>query len=392
MHIDRVKELFNSYYSKSISEGEKLELFQLISEMNENDLENILNQIYSTNSDIETDDYSINTISLWKELSASLQLNSTSRTGIYRNWIKVSTIAAILISIFGFALYQIFYKTDSDNQFQFVKVHQDIPPGSNKAILTLANGDKVFLDTLSIGTIINDGNILIEKLADGNISYVTNNVDDYSIVYNTIETPTGGTYQVILPDGSKVWLNAMSKLKYPTKFTTSNRDVELEGEAYFEIAHNKNSPFFVHLTSKNKIQVLGTKFNVNTYNLSSDITSVIEGSVKVFNDNQNKILTKNQGLSIRNGVFSFTPNQNVLEDISWVDGYFCLESIRLKDLLNQVSRWYGIEVYNKDNLNNEFVLSLKRDVYLNDLIKILELTNEVKLEISNNVLYVTKAN
>ena len=390
MYIDRIKYLLQKYYDKSISDQERRDLYKYIDNLDQKSLEDLMFENFSENfQDDNLVEYDSET--KWLELKNKIQLKQPPRRFKIIKWKTAISIAATILVISMISLY-LFYGKKSGDYISGSNSIEDVIPAGNKAILTLTNGDKVNLDTLSIGLIIKDEYTLIEKLADGNIRYIANQELESPKKFNVIETPVGGTYQVTLPDGSRVVLNALSKLTYPLNFSGDSRDVDLEGEAFFDIAHDKSKPFFVHLNSTNKIKVLGTKFNVNAYHAGNETTSVIEGAVNVFNVDKSVILSKNQILEVRRGVYKSYDDKNVIDNIAWVDGYFCKESILLTDLLAQISRWYGIKIDNKQGLNNEFVLSIKRDISLKDLMKIIELTDEIKFEFKNNVLYVSKVN
>ncbi|HQS52026.1 MAG TPA: FecR family protein, partial [Daejeonella sp.] len=202
-------------------------------------------------------------------------------------YLKSISIAAMILLAITTGIY--FYSNREiaePEHFAEIDVQNDIAPGYNKAILTLADGSKISLDDAANGLLASQGNIAITKTENGQIVYENNNIDRTKFmanrsVTNTIQTPKGGKYQVRLPDGSKVWLNSASTLSYPTTFAGNERKVQLKGEAYFEISPNKNIPFRVQ-SGNQIVEVLGTHFNINSYDDEDYVkTTLLEGSVKV---------------------------------------------------------------------------------------------------------------
>src|SRR5690606_17821949 len=181
--------------------------------------------------------------------------------------------------------------------------NKEIGPGGNKAYLTLSNGERISLTDAENGDIANQSGITITKTDDGQLVYSVaheTEKDNPVITYNTISTPNGGQFKIILPDGSNVWLNAESSLTYPTAFTSlEQRKVELTGEAYFEVAHDSKKPFIVHTTASSKgmsqnIEVLGTHFNVNSYENEEVVkTTLLEGSVSIKTPQSQLVLKPN---------------------------------------------------------------------------------------------------
>ncbi len=182
------------------------------------------------------------------------------------------------------AFYFLNRKESSTKPVPPVLVQTDLPPGGNKALLTLSGGKTISLDDIPEGKLAMENGVSIQKDADGQLLYSVTAPAAKTIetVYNTITTPKGGQYQVSLPDGSMVWLNAASSLSFPVNFTGKQRKVSITGEAYFEIKKNRNKPFIVQ-AGRQEVEVLGTEFNVNSYQPESISTSLVAGAVKVIN-------------------------------------------------------------------------------------------------------------
>ncbi|HTI91290.1 MAG TPA: FecR family protein [Puia sp.] len=233
----------------------------------------------------------------------------------------------------------------------------EVYPGGNHAILTLSDGSKLVLDSTKKGLLSIQGKARLTKAGQGNLVYQAIADEHAAISYNTIATPAGGQYQVTLADGTKVWLNALSTLKFPTSFSGAARTVDLKGEAWFEVAQNKNKAFHV-LVGGMDIQVLGTKFNVNAYTDESSLkTTLMEGSVRLVKDNQSLILAPGQqgqtapagaGTGTRagagTGAFVLIKDANTDEALAWKNGYFSFDDADIHTIMRQLARWYGIQV------------------------------------------------
>jgi len=223
-----------------------------------------------------------------------------------------------------------------------------IEPGGDKAFLTLENGVKIALNDMGSGTIVNQSGIKITKTQDGQLIYEIVDADEGSeeISFNTIETPKGGQYQLILPDKSHVWLNAASSLRYPTRFNGKERRVELKGEAYFEIARNEDKPFKVE-THNQVVEVLGTHFNINSYEDEPETrTTLVEGLVKVSKrfSNESTLLAPGEQTILSPGGLNKVQNANLDEATAWKNMLFQFENVEIDVLMRQISRWYDVAI------------------------------------------------
>ncbi|HEY0666859.1 MAG TPA: FecR family protein [Sphingobacteriaceae bacterium] len=252
----------------------------------------------------------------------------------------------------------------------------DIAPGSNKALLTLADGSTIVLDNISDGEITKQGNTSVIKsndmLAYNNAKSLALNTN-IQPTYNTITTPRGGQYKVILPDNTIVWLNAASSLRFPTKFSGKERKVDLTGEAYFEVAKNKAMPFKVS-ANNTQVEVLGTHFNVMAYTDENSInTTLLEGSVKIVKNNDHVLLVPGQQAQVKNDIKVL--DADVQEAIAWKNGLFLFKEAQLETILKQIARWYDVEIEFEGNLPDEkFRAEVSRNVNLSQVLKILELS------------------
>jgi transmembrane sensor len=264
-----------------------------------------------------------------------------------------------------------------------------IQPGSNKAVLTLGDGRTIILDNAASGQLASESGTTIVKMKDGEIAYNASTTTREQITYNTIAIPRGGQYNLTLPDGTKVWLNAASTLRFPTRFTGNTREVELDGEAYFEVAKNQEMPFFVN-AQEMKVKVLGTHFNVMAYKDEPEIiTTLLEGKVKLSSTTRNVLLAPGeQGLFSANNFKVKKADLN--EAVAWKNGYFIFNGENLSAIMRKISRWYDVDIdYNTHNGNLTYTGSVSRFKNISEVLKVLSLTGTVKFEIKERRVTVT---
>jgi transmembrane sensor len=290
------------------------------------------------------------------------------------------TAAAALVTAL-FTLF--FYHTGPDSTKQIVEVKRSqrkelIQPGSNKATLTLSDGSVINLSDAESGLISKQGNVTVGKTADGKLIYEVKSAKNQPLIYNTISTPRGGEYQVVLPDGTKVWLNAESSLRFPSVFSGAERKVELTGEAYFEVAKNKKKPFKIGVNNMG-IEVLGTHFNVNAYTNEADIkTTLLEGSVKLTSGNNQELLRPGQQASLGKQSGFKIHEVNVDEAVAWKNGYFIFDNENIQDIMRKVSRWYDVDVVYQGKIDQgNFGGTVSRFNSVAGVLKSLELTGTV---------------
>lgn len=264
----------------------------------------------------------------------------------------------------------------------------DVSPGGDKATLTLADGSSILLDDAQNGTLAQQGSSKVIKVG-GKLMYDPTNKNSKEVVYNTISTPNGGQYQLELPDGSLVWLNATSSIHFPTSFIGKERRVEITGEAYFEVAKNRDMPFIVNVNGA-EVQVLGTHFNVNAYSDEDNIkTTLLEGSVKfVSGTNINMLKPGQQSQLASNGLIQVVSNVDVDEVVAWKNGMFDFENAGIETVMRQLSRWYNVEIEYKGKTDDLFFADMRRNIQLSDALKALELTGKVKFDIQGKKIIV----
>nr|WP_121272283.1 FecR family protein [Pedobacter schmidteae] len=297
---------------------------------------------------------------------------------------------ALIVSAIGALFYQNYPKASKDKNKTALK--NDVLPGGNKAILTLADGSQVLLSDTGNGQIAEEQGISITKTKDGQLIYRVNNPalaaaigNEPVVTYNTISTPRGGQYQVLLPDGTQVWLNASSSLKFPTSFVANQRKVKLKGEAYFEVAKNKEKPFVVDVEDMS-VEVLGTHFDVMAYEDEKSInTTLMEGAVKIIKNNQTKVLEPGQQARVTDDIEVVKATGDV---IAWKNGLTSFKDADIRTIMRQVSRWYDVEVNYEGELPRRlFTGEISRKANLSELIKIIELSN-IHLKLDGKVITV----
>lgn len=315
-------------------------------------------------------------------------------------WYRIVTVASVLIFI---SIISYLYSTKHSNtQVVEYRIQNDVAPGGNKAILTLADGRKISLTDASNGALAEQSGIRITKTSDGQLIYEVGLsqaktgrfLPAAGMTFNTIETPRGGQYRVILPDGTNVWLNAESSLKYPASFALlKERRVELNGEAYFEVAKDKNLPFIVK-TDKQEVEVLGTHFNVNNYADEPTVkTTLLEGLVKVsqLTTNNSQFLKHGQQSILTNNSMSVS-EVNIEQVIAWKNGYFHFDDEKLGSIMRKIARWYNVKVtWQDETLKNElFGAVTTRFANVSSLLKMMEQTGDVEFNIEDREIIVSK--
>ncbi|MFC1226733.1 FecR family protein [Pedobacter sp. BG31] len=315
----------------------------------------------------------------------------------YKRIISIGIAASILL-IAGLGYLTLKNNDTTPDQFVIAKKY-DLPAGTDKAILTLSDGKVIDLNKDAVGKIATEAGIEITKAADGTLIYKTLNTGK-SDGFNTITTPIGGQYAVILPDGSKVWLNAGSSLKYPTAFAASGRNVTLTGEGYFEVAHMEGTkgrvPFTVTVLKNQmqseKVEVLGTHFNINAYADEPFInTTLLMGSVKV-------ALSNNKTTLLRPGQRARLSNENIQVQqadtemaVAWKNGEFVFRE-DLRSAMRKVARWYDVEIVYDETAPENLMLGgwMSRGTNISEVLNHIQLTGKVHFKLEGRRVIVSK--
>ncbi|TCD28692.1 FecR family protein [Pedobacter psychrodurus] len=279
--------------------------------------------------------------------------------------------ASILIAI-AFGGY---YWIADQSSHNLIKNTKNIHPGTNLAALTLANGEIIQLNSAKVGSLFTEGNTIIKKAEDGTIIYNVRSAEpEGKNGINTISTPKGGQFKIILADGTSVWLNADSYLRFPSSFTGNQRRVELSGEAYFEVKKDQKKPFII-FSKTQTVEVLGTHFDISCYpDEALSRTTLLEGSVKL---NDKVILKPGEQSRIHGSEVSVVP-VDATNAVAWKEGKFRFENENIKDIMRVISRWYNVEIlYQGEITHQEFSGSVSRFDEIAKVLDLLESTNTV---------------
>jgi len=310
-----------------------------------------------------------------------------------RSYTTVFAIAASVLVFLtaGFVIFKL-HQPKPQQQFSVNQpAKHDAAPGGNKAILTLANGNTIVLTGAKNGNLARQGNIVISKTADGQIKYAdsANNSSSTVLAYNTATTPKGGQYQFILSDGTKVWLNSASSIKYPVTFVGNERKVELTGEAYFEVAHNAAKPFRV-VSAGQTVEVLGTHFDVNAYRDESEVkTTLLQGSVRVSSTNGSTIIKPGEQARFNNGKIAVVQDVDLDAAVAWKNGLFYFEDNNIQEVMRQLARWYDVDVkYSGELPARRFSGEISRNVNASQILDILSF-KKIHYKIQGKTIVVT---
>jgi len=344
--------------------------------------------------------YRNSVFSTWKPDAAEVSLQRVKqRIGKVkeRSFIKrLAAAAIILLAGAGITYFQL----QRPNNLPAIAYKNDVGPGADKAILTLADGRKISLTDAPDGQLANPTGITIVKATNGDLVYQVSNVPGKNPeggqhpLYNTVETPAGGQHRILLPDGTRVWLNALSTLKFPQNFTgLKERVIQLSGEAYFEVAPDKAQPFIVK-TPRQETAVLGTHFDIRSYKedlLTS--TTLLEGSIRS-TDTRSSLsnILKPGEQFLTNEQNSFIRQVDTLAVIDWKNGEFIFHNENIRDMMRRIARWYDVEVIFRDYAAGQetFSGSVSRYDNISQLLKTLQLTGRVKFDIDGKKIFVSK--
>ncbi|HEX9513053.1 MAG TPA: FecR domain-containing protein [Puia sp.] len=300
----------------------------------------------------------------------------------------VASIAALLLLLAG-AGWWLVARRDSHRHPETAtsKPEPDIAPGHNAAILALSGGRRVLLDSNSEDTVLTEGAAVVAN-AHGRLAYNAGTASTSETIYNTLTTQRGNQYQLTLPDGTRVWLNAASSITYPTRFTGISRTVSITGEAYFEIAKNPSQPFHVKADGL-EVAVLGTRFNINTYpDEPASRTTLVDGSVRVTSGQTSRVLEPGQQAHIKDGI-QLVSNADIEQALAWKNGLVKLTGASIREVMRQVSRWYDVDVEYQGDLDKAvFIGIVSRQQNLAKFLEVLEATGSVHCSLDNKKIIV----
>lgn len=354
------------HYKKGIATDEELVMLNEFYDSFNNDSTEVLVPEVGDRATIERN--------AWAAITNRIQEKNTVQIRKSTGWRKLFAAASILVLFVS--VYLVWRSGKRDVALVTANVN-DRAPGKAKAVLILEDGTSIALDDAKNGNLAQQGNVRVIKLDSGKLAYQPV-ADDGSVLLaarrmkNTIQTPRGGQYQVVLPDGSKVWLNTSSSIKFPALFAETERSVEITGEVYMEVAKDVRRPFIVEADGM-RIDVLGTSFNVNTYKDKGLVqTTLVSGSIKVKAADKEVLLLPGQQLNTGNNTLIVKKNSNVEQVLAWKNGLFQFDNSDLPELLKQAERWYDIEVKYKGKVPSiKLNGKMDRGVRLSGLIRFL---------------------
>lgn len=413
--VSRFSYLFKRYTENNCTAEERNEFIQMVKqEKNSSELDRLINNAVNTSqtdreiTQEKADELFTRILNARPDNKAIPMFPSKKNKRIW--W----AAAAIIILILGSSAYYILNKNTTRQIVQNKPIHEqlknDVAPGYKGAILTLSNGQQITLDSVGNGMLTAQGNTNILK-QNGKIVYDEQSISESKVLYNTMTTPRGRQYSLVLADGTKVWLNAASSITFPTAFTGNERRVQITGEAYFEVApltlptaqagpkggHGR-VPFIVSISSPSgkldgaEVKVLGTHFNIKAYDDESAIkTTLLEGSVRVTKENFDALLKPGQEavLDDKGGNFKVAV-ANIEEAMAWKNGLFEFNNMGIKSIMRQLSRWYDIEVvYQGDMADKSFSGVISQNSNLSQLLKMLQLTKEVRFKVEGTMVIVS---
>jgi transmembrane sensor len=390
----RITELISEEFTGELTVDQKVELESWIKLSPENKLlyeklkskEGILENIKETEK--------INKEFAWEKINAGIDKKKVFRLST-SGFLKYAAIIVLPLLI-GIVV----QRTLLNNKIEIITediIEDDIAPGLQKAVLTLSDGTEINLDKNKDETISTKNNSKIRN-EDNTLEYLAGNHEpaNVSLIFNTLKTPRGGEYNLVLADGSKVWLNADTKLKYPVNFSSDIRQVFLSGEAYFEVKHNSERPFIVTANTMD-VTVLGTSFNVMAYTDENQTqATLIAGKVSVteISDKKSKTILS-PGYQASLDINSKTISSRKVDTdtyTAWKDGRFVFMNEDLNSIMRKLSRWYDIvPVFNNENLKNyHFTGTLKRYDSINDILEKIELTTNVSFDIGEGSVIISR--
>jgi transmembrane sensor len=379
------QELLDKYLTNAITESERNQLFLLIQLPKYlPELERIMDQQFITGEFEGTENDALRQLIFQKiqQKKATINIKETGRLR-YINWRRIAVAAAIILFLASGYLFLINKKKEKPvTQMREQRFKNDVEPGKYKAKLTLANGSTIILNSTVLEELPKQGNTLILN-KDKLLVYKTKEHSGTEILYNTLSTGHGETYAMILSDGSKVWLNSASSVKFPVAFAGKERKVEITGEAYFEIKHNDKTPFKV-VVNGIEVRDLGTEFNINAY-IDEVVTktTLVSGRAMVVTGSKNRLLAPGQQVQVDgNDEMKLVSNADVEEAVAWKNGLFRFKSADVGTVMRQLARWYDVDVKYEGKIPDAHMSGIvSRDVSLKEALKMLELSDiHVRIE------------
>lgn len=381
------EELFKRYMSGALN-VEEIRLFRTMALRPENKemLSRLLQEAfndpgYAEQADFDAEEMAEEIVMKARQSEMIPVLHPVPKSIVARSWFKYAAAAAIFLLLLAVS-----WEWNTRKRTRTITQDIQLHHGTARPVLILGDGTRIAPDSAANGAIAQQGSAQVIKLANGQLAYKQISQKNTGLVYNTMQTPNGCLYQLILPDGSHVWLNAASSLRYPAAFPDDKRMVEVSGEAYFDIAKDEKKPFIV--TAKGmEVQVLGTAFNIMAYTDEDAVkTTLVQGAVKI---NAGRILHPGEQAVLRTSGELLVSKPDMEEILGWKNGEFNFKETNISTIMRQVSRWYDVEVkYEGDMSGIELSGIVARTATISQLLKALELTKIVRFKIQGRTITV----
>lgn len=365
---EQIQYLWQQVFSGTATEAEKDALNQLLAdETYKDEIERLMLETYEGMEGTSSFFSMVQKEAMLLEITKNKPTPLSRPVHPLRKWGWVAA-AAVLVGLVATGI-QYFIQPGKQSAGKVAVVAEDVMPGSHKAVLTLADGSKITLDDAGNGELTKQPGATVVKLDSGSLAYKGSPADG-KLVYNTLATPRGGQYRLVLPDGTVAWLNAASSITYPTAFSGRERSVETSGEVYFEVARNEQQPFIVK-TNRQQTEVLGTHFNINAYQDEAAInTTLLEGAIKVMpigeaGSSSGKAMLPKPGqqtsYDLQTGKMQ-VKQANTAAVIAWKNGLFSFEKAGIQEVMRQLSRWYNVDIIYEGNITTQ---TFSGDIYRN---------------------------
>jgi ferric-dicitrate binding protein FerR (iron transport regulator) len=381
LEAQKVARLITGYLNKDLSDVEKADLDEWILASADNMV--LFRQLTDQNNLEESLRWFRNIDEHAARIKIENNINDSKKRKLYPLWWAA---AAFVMFVIGYVLYE--RKASSelkmDSKYRAAQVRIDIEPGKHKAVLITASGERIDLEKTKDAE-INIGNDIKIENRDDELIYKQQPVSNE----NTLQVPAGGQYNVLLADGTKVWLNSVSTLRFPTSFNSNSRTVELEGEGYFEVAKDRKKPFLVRIQNS-VIRVTGTHFNVHSYVNEDEqrITLLKGGIVLIAKTDSVQMKPEHEATISADGKVSVVSNSNALESVAWTKGMLSFNKASVEEVMRQIGRWYNVDVQYEGKSTKQFTGNIPMKSSLDTVLEMLRISGNVQFSVHGRTIIV----
>lgn len=398
MNRQRFKFLLDKYINNALTDSERHEFFALRDAADDSELAALIDEMFSGQTVVSGHADAIGRKIFRKILLTRNRQNKEAPQGTLRRWAKPVTVAAAAIAIGGFLLVALLYSsqhsvTPGTMSTPSAAVAGTAPPAIAKPVITLGNGQRIVLDSAGYGQLAMQGSASISKLSEGQIRYANDGVagEDLPLVYNSVVVPKGSlVVSLILEDGTQVWMNAGSSMRYPAVFGRGMRKIEVSGEVYFDVAKDKSRGFVVQAGTV-LTEVLGTRFNIRAHGDEEDPRiTLIEGAVKVTSGADARLLKPGEQAVATPASRLSVNNVDPSQVLAWKEGRFQFNGDDIQTVMREIARWYDLDItYEGDTVQEHFRGGISRNVDASSVFKMLAATDAVHFKISGKKVVVT---